>query len=86
LPVIRFSVIWWNTLHQPAATDRMGAPAAPAIHPSILTPLVLMALAFVLPFMTLHVAAMRNEILRQSVRALRLMQAERDVIVDLGAE
>jgi hypothetical protein len=36
--------------------------------------------------MTLHVAAMRNEILRQSVRALRLMQAERDVIVDLEAE
>ena len=83
MPVIRFSVIWWNTLRQPATTGRIGAPA---IHPSILTPLVLMTLAFVLLFMTLRVAAMRNEILRQSVRALRLMQAERDVIVDLGAE
>ncbi len=71
LPVITFSVIWWNTLHRPAATGRMGAPA---IHPSILTPLMLMALTYDLLFMTLHMAAMRNEILRERVRALRLMQ------------
>ena len=71
MPVIRFSVIWWNTLRQPATTGRIGAPA---IHPSILTPLVLMTLAFVLLFMTLRVAAMRNEILRQRVPALRLMK------------
>jgi heme exporter protein C len=45
-----------------------------------------MTLAFVLLFMTLQVAAMRNEILRQRVRALRLMQAERGVIVDRGGE
>ena len=74
LPVIRFSVVWWNTLHQSAALGRFGAPA---IHWSILTPLLLMALAFVLLFMTLHVAAMRNEILRQRVRALRLMHVAR---------
>jgi heme exporter protein C len=82
LPIIRFSVLWWNTLHQPAGMGRMGAPA---IHSSILTPLLLMALAFVLLFMTLLVAAMRNEILRQRVRALLLIQAERSVTVDLGA-
>jgi heme exporter protein C len=72
LPIIGFSVVWWNILHQPASAIRMGAPA---IHPSILTPLLLMALAYVLLFMRLLVAAMRNEILRQCVRTLGLIQA-----------
>ena len=74
LPVMRFSVLWWNSLHQPAA---LGGLSSPSMHPSILTPLLLMALAFILLFMTLLVAAMRNEILRQRVRALRLSQAKR---------
>jgi heme exporter protein C len=72
LPIIKFSVDWWNTLHQPASVLRLGGPA---IHPSILAPLLLMALAFTLLFVTLHLAAMRNEILRRRVRTLRLMQA-----------
>jgi len=82
LPVIRFSVIWWNTLHQSAATGRFGAPT---IHSSILTPLLLMTAAFILLFMTLHVAAMRNEILRQRVRALRLVQVARGETAKLAA-
>ena len=82
LPVMRFSVVRWNTLHQPAA---LGGMAAPSIHPSILTPLLLMALAFILLFMTLQVAAMRNEILRQRVCALRLMQVDRGETTDLRA-
>ena len=83
LPVIRFSVIWWNTLHQSAA---LGGMAGPAIHSSILMPLLLMALAFILLFLTLHVAAMRNEILRQRVRALRLLQVARGETANLGAQ
>jgi heme exporter protein C len=65
LPIIKFSVDWWNTLHQPASVLRLGGPA---IHPTILTPLLVMALAFLLLFVTLHLAAMRNEILRRRVR------------------
>src|SRR2546429_8026286 len=72
LPIIKFSVDWWNTLHQPASVLRVEGPA---IHPAILTPLLVMALAFVLLFVTLHLAAMRNEILRRRVRAMWLMQA-----------
>ena len=72
LPVIRFSVVWWSTLHQPAA---LGGSASPTMHSYILTPLLMMALAFVLLFVTLHLAAMRNEILRQRVYAGRLAQA-----------
>src|SRR6186997_3205525 len=39
LPVIKFSVDWWNTLHQPASVFR---PGGPTIHPSILVPLFIM--------------------------------------------
>src|SRR3954466_1164448 len=61
LPIIKFSVDWWNTLHQPASVFRVDGPT---IHPSILAPLFAMAIAFTLLFVTLHLAAMRNEILR----------------------
>ncbi|MEA2985470.1 MAG: heme exporter protein [Alphaproteobacteria bacterium] len=74
LPIIKFSVDWWNTLHQPASVFRL---AGPAIHPAILTPLIVVAISFMLLFVTLHLAAMRNEILRRRVRTLQLMQAER---------
>lgn len=83
LPVIRYSVLWWNTLHQPAA---LGGIAVPMFHSSILSPLLLMALAFVLLFMTLHMAAMRNEILRQRVQALQLMKAASNGTGELGTQ
>jgi len=51
---------------------RVGGPA---IDKSILLPLLYMAIAFTLLFVTLHLAAMRNEILRRRVRTLRLMRA-----------
>jgi heme exporter protein C len=73
LPIIKFSVDWWNTLHQPASVFRIGGPT---IHPAILAPLLVMALAFLLLFTTLHIGAMRNEILRRRVRTLQLMHAE----------
>ncbi len=72
LPIIKFSVDWWNTLHQGASLFRLEGPS---IHPSILAPLLVMLLAFGLLFVTLHLAAMRNEILRRRVRTLRLLQA-----------
>jgi heme exporter protein C len=72
LPIIKFSVDWWNTLHQSASVVRVGGPT---IDPSILYPLLAMALAFLLLFLTLHLAAMRNEILRRRVRQMGLMQA-----------
>lgn len=73
LPIIKFSVDWWNTLHQPASVMKLGGSA---IHPTILYPLLAMALAFLLFFVTLHIAAMRNEILRRRVRTLLMMKAQ----------
>ncbi len=72
LPIIKFSVDWWNTLHQPASVFRMDGPT---IDPSMLWPLLVMALAFTALLVTLHWMAMRNEILRRRVRALGLMAA-----------
>ena len=72
LPIIKFSVDWWNTLHQPASVFRLGGST---IDKSILVPLFAMAIAFTLLFVTLHVAAMRNEILRRRVRGMRMLQA-----------
>jgi heme exporter protein C len=73
LPIIKFSVDWWNTLHQGASIFRAGGPT---IAPSILWPLIIMAVAFTFLFVTLYLAAMRNEILRRRVRTMQLMQAQ----------
>src|SRR3569833_64535 len=74
LPIIKFSVDWWNTLHQPASVMRMGGSA---LDKSFLIPLLVMAIAFTLLFVTLHIAAMRNEILRRRVRSKQMMRASR---------
>ena len=68
LPIIKFSVEWWNTLHQPASVIRMDGPT---IDPEFLWPLLVMAVAFTMLFFTLHILAMRNEILRRRIAVLR---------------
>ena len=74
LPIIKFSVDWWNTLHQGASVIRAGGPT---MDRAFLIPLLIMAVAFSLLFLTLHLAAMRNEVLRRRVRTLQMMQASR---------
>lgn len=71
VPIIKFSVDWWNTLHQPASVVKMGGPA---IHPSMLTPLILMALAFKAYYIWLLLIRIRGEINAMKIRALRLRQ------------
>lgn len=74
LPIIKFSVDWWNTLHQPASVFRFGGPT---IHSSMLTPLLLAAVGMTILFLALHMVAMRTEIFRRRVRTLRLLEASR---------
>ncbi|MEW9804840.1 heme ABC transporter permease [Mesorhizobium marinum] len=74
IPIIKFSVDWWNTLHQPASVFRLDGPT---IDPSMLRPLMVMAVGFTLLFMTLHVASMRTEIYRRRVIAMRQIAARR---------
>jgi heme exporter protein C len=68
IPIIKFSVEWWNTLHQPASVVRLDGPT---IDPEFLWPLLVMAVAFTFAFFTLHILAMRNEVLRRRIAVLR---------------
>jgi heme exporter protein C len=79
IPIIKFSVDWWNTLHQPASIVRLGGPS---IDPAMLAPLAVMALAFTLLFVLLHLIAMRAEILRRRVRAMQQMHVEHAALVE----
>ncbi|MGH7045809.1 MAG: heme ABC transporter permease [Stellaceae bacterium] len=69
LPIIKFSVDWWNTLHQPASVLRLGAPT---IALSMLVPLLVMAAAFWLLFATLLLIRMRTVLNERKALALRL--------------
>ena len=72
LPIIKFSVDWWNTLHQPASVTRIGAPA---IHPAMLTPLLLMGFAFAALFATLLIWRMETALAERRLRALAAASA-----------
>ncbi len=74
LPIIKFSVDWWNTLHQPASVFRAGGPTIDA---SMLWPLLVSAIGFTLLFGALHLIAMRTEIWRRRVHTMRRIAAER---------
>jgi len=69
IPVIKFSVEWWNTLHQPASVVKVGGPA---IDPSMLVPLLLMALGFKAYWVSVLLLRGRAEIAAQKIRVLRL--------------
>ena len=71
LPVIKFSVDWWNTLHQPAGVLKG------ALDPVFLRPLLFSAIGFSLLFFALHMKAMRNEILRRRVKARQILEVDR---------
>jgi heme exporter protein C len=81
IPIIKFSVEWWNTLHQPASILRLGGPT---IHPTMLWPLLVMLAAYAALFATLHLAAMRAEIFRRRVRTAERVAAVPTAIAPHG--
>lgn len=72
LPIIKFSVDWWNTLHQPASVIRIGGPT---IAMSMLAPLLVMAAGFGLLFVALLMLRMRTILNERKAMALRLNAA-----------
>ena len=62
IPIIHYSVEWWNTLHQPASITKFGKPS---IHISMLIPLLLMALGFTLFYVVNMLSRARNAILER---------------------
>jgi heme exporter protein C len=69
LPVIKFSVDWWNTLHQSGSVFRAGGPTIDA---SMLWPLLVMAVGYLLLFKTLLIVRMRTALNERRARALQL--------------
>lgn len=71
LPIIKFSVDWWNTLHQPSTGFTQ------TVDPRMRTPLLISALGFTVLFFAMHMKGMQNEILRRRVKALTMAEVER---------
>ena len=69
IPIIKFSVDWWNSLHQPASVFKMGGPS---IDPSMLWPLLVMGLAYTFLFLALHLVSMRSELAARKLRAIMI--------------
>ena len=67
LPIIKFSVDWWNTLHQSASVMRLDGPS---IDPSMLTPLLLMAVAMKCWFIAISLGRMRTLLTERRIDVL----------------
>lgn len=74
VPIVKFSVDWWNTLHQPASVTRLDAPG---MHVDILYPLLVCTLGFTLAFAAIVLAATRAAVMERRVRALQMAKARR---------
>ncbi len=72
IPIVKFSVDWWNSLHQPASVFRMGGPT---IDRSMLWPLLVMGLAYTFLFLALHLVSIRSEITQRKLRNLRIARS-----------
>src|SRR6266436_6087707 len=88
LPIIKFSVDWWNTLHQPASVVRLGGPK---IDVAMLIPLLVMTAGFSLMFVALTMLRMRTALNERKALAMRLNQmpgparpAERERLAPAG--
>ena len=73
VPIIKFSVDWWNTLHQPASVLKIGGPAIDA---SMLWPLLLMAVAFKAFYVAVLIMRMRAELVERRLRVASLAGAQ----------
>jgi heme exporter protein C len=74
LPIIKFSVDWWNTLHQPATISFTGAPT---MYIGMLWPLLFAAIGYTLVFAAIVIARTRAAVMERRTRALLMARAER---------
>lgn len=75
IPIIKFSVEWWNTLHQPASLTTSGS----AIHSTMLTALFVMFAAFTFLFVSLLFISIRTEINRRRARAIEMRILQKNI-------
>jgi heme exporter protein C len=69
--IVKFSVEWWHTLHQGASVIKMGGST---IDRSMLWVLLVMAVAYTILFLALHLTAIRSEIASRKLRQARLIE------------
>ena len=74
LPIIKFSVDWWNTLHQPATISKLDRPS---MDPSMIAPLLLMFVGFIAYYLLILTIRLRSDIVARRIRNLRLAQVAR---------
>jgi heme exporter protein C len=74
LPIIKFSVDWWNTLHQ---GNTISFTSAPKMYLPMLWPLLISAIGFTFAFAAIVVARLRAAVMERRVRALLMARAER---------
>ena len=67
--IVKYSVEWWNSLHQPASVTKM------AIDKSMLWPLLVMGLAYTFLFLALHLVSMRSEITARKLCNLQIARS-----------
>jgi heme exporter protein C len=76
LPIIKFSVEWWNTLHQP---DSITLTGAPTMYIGMLWPLFVAALGYTLLFAAIVLARTRAAVMERRIRGLLMAKASREV-------
>ncbi|MBF91726.1 MAG: heme transporter HemC [Rickettsiales bacterium] len=72
LPVIKWSVDWWNTLHQPASISKFSSPS---IDVAMMTPLIFMSIAFLSFFISLILLRIKGEILIRKIDIIKFSRA-----------
>ncbi len=72
VPIIHYSVVWWNSLHQAASVMKLGEPSMP---PSMLTPLMMMLAGFTFLFGALLLVRLRAEVLTRERTASWIREA-----------
>ena len=72
IPIIKFSVDWWYTLHQPASVFRLDGPT---LDRSMLIPLLVMGAAYLFLFLALHLRAIRSEVEARRIHQMELARA-----------
>jgi len=77
LPIIKFSVEWWNTLHQP---DSITLTGAPTMYIGMLWPLFVSALGFTLVFAAIVLARTRAAVMERRIRGLLMAKANREAV------
>jgi len=70
IPIIHFSVLWWNTLHQPPSVFRLTGPS---IAPGMLKPLLAMAFAYLLYAKSVILLRMKTELLARKIETTEML-------------